>query len=236
MESRQSQAQPEAKAEAKADQQQILQFMIAEHTSLQSARSSTIFEANGRIGLYFGAISSIIVALAFIGQASDMGDAFLLFSLILLPPLFFMGLVTFGRMLDVLVEDLVYARGINRIRHYYLEIAPQMRPYFIQSANDDVWGAARNTAVNPTFYQYFLTASGLVSVVNGVIGGVVIALFATRFLNTAQPVTIGLGIVGFVILVALHMRAQSRRFESAYAQFDTLFPSKTTPEGEHTEA
>lgn len=219
-----------------ADAQQILQFMTAEHTNLQAARSSTIFEANGRINLYFGAISSSIVALAFIGQASGMGEAFIAFSLILMPPLFFMGLVTFGRMLDVLVEDLIYARGINRIRHYYLEIAPQMRPYFIQSANDDVWGSARNQGVgNPTFYQYFLTASGLVSVVNGIIGGLLVALLGRQFLTTPPPLTVIIGIIAFVILVALHMRAQSRRFERTYAEYDTLFPSKETPEGKHVE-
>src|SRR5689334_3575571 len=110
--------------------------MTTEHLTLQNARSTTTTESIGRITLYFGAISSVIVALAFIGQASQMGDTFLLFSLILLPPLFSIGLVTFGRMLDVLVEDLVYARGINRIRHYYTEIAPHMKPYFIESTND----------------------------------------------------------------------------------------------------
>jgi hypothetical protein len=220
-----------------ADAQQILQFMTAEHTNLQTARFGTISEANGRINLYFGAISSVIVALAFIGQASEMGDAFITFSLILLPPLFFIGLVTFGRMLDVLVEDLIYERGINRIRHYYLEIAPHMRPYFIESANDDVWGAARNSGIgNPTFYQYFLTASGLVSVVNGIIGGLLIALLCKQFLSAPPTLTVIIGIVAFVILVALHMRAQSRRFERTYAQYDTLFPSRQNPDGTYTEA
>lgn len=210
--------------------------MTTEHASLQNARSTTTFEANGRINLYFGAISSCIVALAFIGQASDMGDAFLTFSLILLPPLFFMGLVTYGRMLDVLVEDLVYARAINRIRHYYFEIAPHMRPYFMQSGSDDVWGAARNSGVSPKFYQYFLTASGLVSVVNGVIGALFIALLSTRLLNTATALTVIIGIAAFVVLVTLHMRAQSHHFESAYNRYESLFPSAETPDGEHTEA
>jgi hypothetical protein len=209
-----------------ADEAQILQFMMTEHANLQNARASTIYESNGRISLYFGAISSVIVALAFIGQASQMGDTVVLFSLILLPPLLFMGLVTFGRMLDVLVEDLVYARGINRIRHYYVEIAPQMKPYFIESVNDDVWGTARNSGVNPTFLQYFFTASGLVSVVNGMIGGVIIALLGARFLNTATPITVGLGVIAFVVLLALHMRVQSRRFEAGYNQYNSLFPSE----------
>jgi hypothetical protein len=48
-----------------------LQILITEHTNLQAARSATVFEANGRTTLFLGAVSSGIVALAFIGQASQ---------------------------------------------------------------------------------------------------------------------------------------------------------------------
>ena len=33
--------------------------------------------------------------------------------------------------------DIIYARGVNRIRHLYLEYAPQLQPYFMLSAHDD---------------------------------------------------------------------------------------------------
>jgi hypothetical protein len=38
-----------------------------------------------------------------------------------LPTLFFMGLITFERVLQSGSADVIYARGINRIRHLYLE-------------------------------------------------------------------------------------------------------------------
>jgi hypothetical protein len=102
-----------------ANDADILQILITEHNNLQAARSSTVFEAKGRTTLFLGAVSSSLVALAFIGQISEMGNAFYLFALILLPSLIFLGLVTFVRVNQTGIEDMIAARSINRIRHYY---------------------------------------------------------------------------------------------------------------------
>ena len=67
----------------KEAQQQILQFMTTEHFTLQTARSATIAEANGRCALFMGSVSSAVVALAFIGQASGLSEGFFLFGLVL---------------------------------------------------------------------------------------------------------------------------------------------------------
>ena len=71
-----------------------------------------------------GSVSSAVVALAFIAQVSGMGEAFFLFGLVLFPSLFFLGTVTFDRVLQIALEDWIYACEINRIRHYYVELAP----------------------------------------------------------------------------------------------------------------
>ena len=49
----------------------------------------------------------------------------------MIPTLFFIGPITFERVLQSGSEDIIYARDINRIRHPYLEYAPQMQPYFV---------------------------------------------------------------------------------------------------------
>jgi hypothetical protein len=100
--------------------EQILQFMTTEHFTLQTARSATIAEANGRCALFMGSVSSAVVALAFIGQASGMNEGFFLFGLVLFPSLLFLGIFTFKRVLHTAVEDIIYARGINRIRASYI--------------------------------------------------------------------------------------------------------------------
>ena len=73
-------------------------FATTEHFNLQTARAVTVSEANGRASLYLAALSSNLIALAFIGQMSRLGTAFRAFALILLPALAFVGTVTFQRL------------------------------------------------------------------------------------------------------------------------------------------
>jgi hypothetical protein len=66
-------------------------FATTEHFNLQTARAVTVSEANGRASIYLAALSSNLIALAFIGQVSRLGVAFYAFALILLPVLAFVG-------------------------------------------------------------------------------------------------------------------------------------------------
>jgi hypothetical protein len=85
-----------------------------EHFNLQTARAATISEANGRANIYLAALSSNLIALAFIGQMSRLGTAFYAFSLLLLPVLAVVGVVTFQRLVQSSLEDIAYAQRIAR--------------------------------------------------------------------------------------------------------------------------
>jgi hypothetical protein len=54
----------------------MMSCMTTEHFVLQTARAAGISETNGRASVYLVAVSSGLVALAFIGQVSHLGDAF----------------------------------------------------------------------------------------------------------------------------------------------------------------
>jgi hypothetical protein len=58
--------------------QLTLTALTSEHFNLQTARMGTIAEANGRSTLYLGTLSSAVIAIAFVGQTSQLGDAFYL--------------------------------------------------------------------------------------------------------------------------------------------------------------
>lgn len=72
---------------------------------LQGARAATIAESNGRANMFLAAVSGGLVALGLVATASSLGAAFYGFGLILLPTLTFVGLVTFGRVLQSGIED-----------------------------------------------------------------------------------------------------------------------------------
>ena len=95
--------------------QRLLQALTTEHFTLQTARSATIMESNGRSALFLSTVSSAVVALAFIGQVADVGQPFFLFALAVLPTLFLLGLLTYLRLAQSASEDLLYSRAINRI-------------------------------------------------------------------------------------------------------------------------
>jgi hypothetical protein len=95
-------------------------FATTEHFNLQVSRAITVSEANGRASIYLAALSSNLIALAFIGQMSRLGVAFYAFALILLPALAFVGTVTFLRLVQSSIEDIAYAHRIALVRSYYL--------------------------------------------------------------------------------------------------------------------
>jgi hypothetical protein len=144
-------------------------FATTEHFNLQTARAITVSEANGRAGIYLAALSSNLIALAFIGQMSRLGDAFYAFALILLPVLSFVGAVTFLRLVQISIEDIAYAQRIGLLRAFYLRVSPELEPYII------VAGGPRSAPVSsgerraPSAWQLTLTTAGMVAVVNSVV-------------------------------------------------------------------
>jgi hypothetical protein len=91
--------------------QLALSALTTEQFNLQTARMGTIAEANGRSTLYLGTLSSAVIALAFVGQANQLGDAFYLFALTLLPPVFLLGVFSYLRLVQTSIEDMVDAWG-----------------------------------------------------------------------------------------------------------------------------
>src|SRR6266700_3273281 len=184
---------------------QLVAIMTTEHYTLQTGRSMTIAEANGRASLFVGAVSSGLVALAFVGQLSHLGTAFFVFSLVVLPTLLFMGLQSGS-------ADVNYARGINRIRHLYLEYAPQMQPYFILSSHDDTSLPMETLgAMHRSRWQVFLSMAGMMAMINSVLAGSFVGLLLAAF-TLPLVVTTSAGVVTFLVSVGIHQRYQWRQW------------------------
>ena len=210
--------------DGKATQEQILQFITTEHFTLQTARSATVAEANGRSALFMGAVSSAVVALAFVGQVSGMGEGFLWFGLVLFPSLLFLGVVTFVRLMQTGLEDMIHGIGIKRIRAYYLEVAPEARAYLIHALDEKAFDALDSLGVVPVKWQLFLTNSGMVAVINSVLAGVFTGMLF-KF-SPALPLyaATGTGLAVFVFSVIAHYRYQSKMYAGVERGLKTLLP------------
>jgi hypothetical protein len=204
-----------------------LTTLTTEHFTLQGARSQTVSESTGRAALYLGSVSSALIALGFVSQASGSGDLFDVFTLIVLPTVYVLGLFTFVRLVELSIEDISYGRAINRIRHYYLEHAGEDARYFLMSGYDDAPGVLRNMGITATRWQLYFTASAAIAVVNSVVGGTAAAFAVDVAFDPPLGVSIAAGAVIALASFVLHLRADRARHERGVA-IEPLFP---TPPG-----
>jgi hypothetical protein len=178
-------------------------FATTEHFNLQTARAATVSEANGRAGIYLAALSSNLIALAFIGQLSRLGSAFYAFALVLLPVLAFVGVVTFVRLVQSSMEEIAYAHRVGALRTFYLRLSPELEPYL---------ATTRETYAGPSAWQLTLTAAGMVAVINSVVVAACagLVLQAAGVDSLAIPVTSGavVGICAFSLHERHHRRAR----------------------------
>ena len=195
----------------------LMSALTTEHYTLQSARASTIAEANGRSMLFLSSVSGATVALALVAQLDQIGNTFLTFALSVLPALLALGVTSHSRLADLAVHDAYYARGIGRIRAFYLTIEPGAH-------------AAMGQAGQPHSRWHHLghTATSVAAVV-AVIMGVFLGLVGSAF----TPVTTSALAAGATVLAAaifaVLLADQERRWRRFDASLQSHFLSDGTP-------
>jgi hypothetical protein len=208
--------------------QDMVAMLVTEHFTLQGARSATISDANGRTSFFLGTLSAVTVALAFVAQISGMGDAFFVFAMVLLPTLLFIGLASFERLLQLGIENIRCVVAINRIRHYYLEVAPELRAHFTLSPHDDTQGVLTSLGSlrgNVRAWDIFVTNAGMVAVVNGIIAGVVGALIAWQ-LRLGMGATAAIGLLVGIGLLAILVSYLARSWQRSARIIGSRFPTR----------
>jgi hypothetical protein len=181
-----------------------LQILAAEHWSLLSARSLVYTESMSRASMFIAALSGAVVSLALVAQATDFGSGFLAFALVLLPVVYFLGLVTIVRLAQVNHENRLWVQGMNRIRNAYLQLAPELEPYFVTSRYDDEAGVVVTSLgahrALPRL-QPFIAVPGVIAVIDSVVAGATAGIAALG-LDVGVVPAIALG-AGFFLLSIL---------------------------------
>ena len=195
-------------------------FATTEHFNLQTARVATVSEANGRASLYLAALSSNLIALAFVGQMSRLGTAFYAFALILLPVLAFVGVVTFQRLVQSSIEDIAYAQRIAQLRAFYLGIAPELEPFLLMVSEQRAEGLPHHERLRPSAWQLTLTTAGMVAVVNSVVIGACAGLAVAVVPIGSLGVALAVGAVAGVATLSIQHH-HHRRASDAYST-DTI--------------
>jgi hypothetical protein len=132
---------------------------------------------SGRVFIF--SISSALIALGFIGQVSQLGDAFYVFALTVLPTIYVLGCTSFVRLVECGAEDFRYGLAINRIRHYYKDVAGERADLFLLSAHDDGQGVYENRGLSAENRSPLFAFSTAVAVIDGVVAGATVTRWAT---------------------------------------------------------
>ena len=211
-----------------------LQILATEHWSLLATRSLIYQESLGRVNMFLAILSGSVIALALIAQADHFGTVFTAIAIFMLAIVFFTGVATIRRLMMLNRDDYHVVVGMNRLRHGYFDVHPELEPYFITSQFDDLPGALRTLGIAVetaqgmgTFFHGFVTLPGMVGVIVASVGGAIGGLAAIGF-GAPPYVAILAGAVVFSAVEALIYRTGRRSFRRFGPSIEPRFP---TPKG-----
>src|SRR5712691_2521275 len=208
-----------------------LQILATEHWSLLATRSLTYTESLGRVNMFLGILSGAVIALALVAQADRFGTTFIAVAIFMLAVVFFVGVATVRRLLMLNLDDYRWVVGMNRLRHAYLEMHPELEPNFITSRYDDLPGALQTLGLEPasaptlgTVFHGAVTLPGMVSVIVSSVGAAMAGLAAVGF-GAPTFVVVLVGALAFVASVTLMFRTSQRSFRGYGPSSEPRFPT-----------
>src|SRR6201996_9697596 len=144
-------------------------LLTTEHYNLQMQRVATISEATGRASVFLGAVSAGLIALGFesAGSASEAGR--MVFRVLVLTPLVFLGLVAFIRCLEIAIDDWEFITRITRLRHGYHQLVPDLAPLLAQAVADEGTVVMLSARWQP--FQKMLSVAGTAGLIISVVLG-----------------------------------------------------------------
>jgi type IV secretory pathway TrbD component len=207
------------------------QILSTEHWSLLATRSATWHEIFSRTTIFLTVLSATVVALSLVVQAAGFGTSFRMFALVVLPIVLLVGVATYIRLVEADIEDAWLVIGMNRLRHGYLQLAPDLEPYFITSHHDDEVGVLQTYSFRRRVGVTHLLAGSpvIVGIIDALLSGVLAAIVCQAF---GAPTWLQVGVGVLVVLAAGAVLGSMlfRRVSRLRHTYQPRFPSDGTPE------
>jgi hypothetical protein len=213
-----------------------LQILATEHWSLLATRSLTYTELLARVNIFLAILSGAVIALALVAQANRFGRTFVLVAIPVLLVVLFVGVVTIRRLSMLNREDYRWVLGMNRLRHAYLEVHPELEPYFITGVHDDLPGALRTLGIDNmrnirvgSFVHLANTLPGMLTVIVAAVAATVVALVGVG-IGLPSLVTILITGAGFLVALVLITLVERRSVRGVPVTLEPRFPSPSSPD------
>lgn len=201
------------------------QFLATEHWSLLATRGMTWNEIFSRTGTYLTVLSASVVALSLVANATGFGRDFRTFAMLVLPVVLLVGVGTYFRLIEADIEDAWLVIGMNRLRHAYLELAPELEPYFIASHHDDAPGMLQTYSFRSRVgLTHWMSGSPVVvGIIDAVVTGVLTAVVVQALGAGSQGRTVA-GVIGAVVTVGLLGGMGYRKVRRVSRDYRPKFP------------
>ncbi len=209
----------------------VLQVLSTEHFSLLTHRSLAYNEAFTRVGMFLTFLSMSFVAMALLSGAMPISSDFLVIAAIVLGFDFVIGVTTFVRVGNANLEDLHAVHGMARIRHGYVELAPETKPYFTSPTNDDMasvlraYSTADPVSIRANVIYGLSTSGGMLSLVVSLVAGAFGAVTALALdVSGGVAFVIGaiLAVLCFVVSIRWALGRAIRNRQALVANFPPL--------------
>jgi len=165
-----------------------VQILATEHWSLLATRSLTYNESLTRVNIFLAILSSAVITLALIAQADHFGRTFITIAIPMLLIVFYAGITTIARVTALNRDDYRWVIGMNRLRHAYLELHPDLDRYFVTGQYDDLYGALQTLGIDiddaaarrslASVLHLPQTLPGMLTVIVAAVAGAITALVA----------------------------------------------------------
>jgi hypothetical protein len=199
------------------------QLLASEHWSLLATRNLSWNESFARAGMFLTVLTGAVVALALVAQATGFSQDFVIFALLLLPVVLFVGVATYNRLNEINEEDVVWVQGMNRIRRAYLELDPGLEAYLITGWTEDVDGVLRTfgaRGTSPTLRENMMhalvTTPVMILVINCLVAAVLVGLVLAQLGASMGAAAVG-ATIGFVVAFAVFSLIGGRKAMTFWA-------------------
>ncbi|HEY0068601.1 MAG TPA: hypothetical protein VGE04_01385 [Chloroflexia bacterium] len=231
---------------------ETLAFLRAEFELLEHMRESLVNLVNQRFNFLLALVSAALVAMSFLGNQLHFSTVFFLIASGLLVSILLLGIIVFARALEAEVMTIIYIRGLNRIRNYYVTNAPAISDYLTMPWYDDVpsfYAPGYDLSkAGGTWWTTFTNLPAMIAVINSTLVsflGVSISQFVIQLdsnvgstLEEPLPYLVlsgAVSLVSFAIALYLQVKRITTRLSQATARFHVHFKSPKTSNHTRTE-
>jgi hypothetical protein len=204
------------------DNTQALDFMIAEYETLRTFRQDLISLGENRFNFFLVILSGTAVSLTWLNQLSGYQDVVYLITAIVIGGMLLLGLTTFARITHRNASIILYTRGMNRIRRYFVENYPNIEEHIILDIYDD-----QPAFKSPSMREQLPI---MLAIINGMIASIGGAVLARVVFVWSMMATVLVGLGSFVILFLAQLSYHNLQSRNRERKLKIYFPTPV-PDG-----